>query len=114
MLRPHMCAEVHASGIEPAEERRTRPHLTLHEIDCRRRRFIVDGFHALPGERAGVFDGLSADPAPAWLLGGVIPIRCLATQHAPWAKSFPELRIARIEPVLRVLLRVKVIQIAVE
>ena len=30
---PHMRAEVHAGGVEPAEERRVRPDLTLHEID---------------------------------------------------------------------------------
>src|SRR5215475_13184109 len=49
---------MHSRGIEPAEERRIRPDLTLHEIDGRGGGFVVDRFHTLSGERSGILDCL--------------------------------------------------------
>ena len=84
---PHMRAEVHAGGVEPAEERRVRPRLTLHEIDGGGRRLVVDRLHPLLGQRAGVLDGLPADSAPARLLGRIVVIDALqrSTPRGPKA-----------------------------
>ena len=53
-------AEVHVRGVEPDEERGVGLVLSLDEIDCGLVEFVVDGLHALLGERAGVLDALGA------------------------------------------------------
>ncbi len=111
---PHMRAQVHAGGVEPAEKRRVRPGLTLDEVYCRGGRFVVDRLHAFPGECAGVLDGLLADLAPARLFGRVVALRRLGAQHAARAKGLPERGIARVSPRFRVLLGVEVVEVAEE
>src|SRR5262245_10362718 len=78
VLRSHVGPEMHARGIVPAEERRIGANLPLHEVDGGRRRLVVDRFHALPAERAGVLDSLFADAAPTRLLVWVVAVRSLA------------------------------------
>ena len=51
----------------------------LDEVDRRIRCFVVDRLHALLVKRAGILDGLLADPAPAFVRGRVIAVRGLAT-----------------------------------
>src|SRR5580704_60468 len=90
MRLPHMGAKVHTGGVVPAEERRIRPDLPLHEFDGGCGRLIVDCLHALAGERAGVFDGLLADLAPTRLLGRVVAVRRLGAQYTARAKGLPK------------------------
>jgi hypothetical protein len=47
----------------------------------------LDGRHALAGERAGVGDGLPADPPEPFVLGRVVHVGGLAVQHPRGANS---------------------------
>ena len=67
-------AQVHARGVEPAEERLP-GLLPLHVVDRGGGGLIVDRLHPLLGERAGVLDGLLADLAEARVFGGVVTCR---------------------------------------
>ena len=60
MLVLDVGAEVHASAVPPAEERLASLGLAGDEILSSGDGFLVDGLHALLGERAGVFDRLAA------------------------------------------------------
>jgi hypothetical protein len=91
MAGADMRSQVHAGRVEPDEEGLAGPLLPLHEIDRRGRRFIVDGFHALLGQRAGILDGLLADLAEARVDGRIVAIGRLAFQHAARAE-FGEIR----------------------
>src|SRR5690242_12505887 len=109
-----MGAEMHPGGIHPAEERLVRAHLTLHEVDPGGRRLVVDRLHTLFGERAGILDGLPADPAKAGLLGRIVAVRRLAAEDAARADSLPDHGITWIIPVLRVFLGIEVVKVAEE
>jgi len=75
-------AQVHASRVEPNEERLARCLLPLHEVDGRAEvsssivsiRFLVSAPVS--------FDGLPADLAEARIERGVIPVGSLAPQDA--------------------------------
>src|SRR5262249_2366720 len=87
-------------GVVPQEKRLS---FLVDLIDETERMFgdlFVDCFHALHGERSGVLDLLSAL--------AVSP----AVQHAAGAKSLPELRVAWIVGVLRLLLGIEVVEVA--
>ena len=71
-LRLGVRVEVHVRGVEPDEERLARVVLALDEILGRGDEFVVAGFHALLGQRAGVLDLLLADLAPARLFGRIV------------------------------------------
>ena len=75
---------------------------------------VVDRFHALAFERAGVLNGLLADAAPARLFRWIIAMGGLAAQHAARPEFLAKLNIPGIEMVLRIFLGVEVIEIAVE
>ena len=90
--------EVHPGGIHPDKERCSGFDLTLHEVDGRGGGFLIDRFHTLLGQRAGILDlaiGRSADDAAR-------------------AKAFAELFILRIVEVLRFFLGIQVIEVAEE
>ena len=93
MFRLHVGAEVHARGVPPAEERLPGLGLPRDELLGGGDDFVINGLHALLGERAGVLDGLAA------LAVG------LALEHAARAVFLPELRVLRIVQVLRLLIR---------
>src|SRR4051794_23894884 len=86
MVFAHMRSKVHAGRVEPAEERCVGPGMPLHKIDRGGRSLVVDSFHPLFGERAGVLYRLTADFAPARLFSGVVAVRCLASQDATGAE----------------------------
>ena len=58
--------------------------------------FVVDCFHPLFGERAGVFDGLLADFAEAGVDRGVVFVGGFAIEHAVRAPLGFERRVLRI------------------
>src|SRR4029077_5172346 len=114
MLGFHVREGVHARAVKPAEEWLVRLRLARDVIDCGVGGLVVDRLHALPGQRAGVLNGLLADAAPAGLLGRVVGIGSLAAQHAARSKRLLELWILRIGQPLRLLLGIEVIEVAEE
>ena len=110
----HVGAAVHPGAVAPAEERLAGLRLPLDVVDGRVRRLVVDRLHPLLGQRAGVLDGLLADPAPARLLGRVVLVRRLAPQHAARAEHLPELAGPAGSSLLRLLLGVEVVEVAEE
>ena len=101
-------AEVHAGAVPPAEERLAGLVLAGDEVLGGGDGFLIDGFHALLGERAGVLDGLAA------LAVG------LAMEHAARAEDLLEglaawqHHVAGVVLVFRLLLGVEVIEVAEE
>src|SRR5262249_7780708 len=65
IFRSHVWVEMHARAVPPAEERFVGLDLPLDEVDCSVGCLVVDRFHSLSGEWAGVLDGLHADLAEA-------------------------------------------------
>src|ERR1700684_473703 len=66
---------VHVGEVEPDEEGLAGVVCFLHEFLGARDEIVVAGFHALLGERTGIFDLLLAHPAPTWLDGRILLIR---------------------------------------
>ena len=97
-----MGAEMHAGRVVPDEKRLA---FLLHLVDESEGvfgRLLVDRFHALFGERAGVLDLL-----PAFAVGP-------AMQHAARSEPLVECRILRIVRILGLLLGIEVIEVAEE
>ena len=67
-----MGVEMHVGHVQPDKERLAGVVLALHEILGRRNKFVVAGFHALLGERAGIGHSLFSDLAPTRLIGRVV------------------------------------------
>jgi len=105
---------MHARAVPPAEERFVGLDLPLDEVDCSVGCLVVDRFHSLSGEWAGVLDGLHTDLAEARVDGGIIPVGCLGLEHAARTKFRSERRVLRIVGMLGLLLGIEVIQIAEE
>src|SRR6476659_6463506 len=93
-----MGKDVHPRGIKPAEKRLARLVLPIHEIQGGGEEFLVYGFHALRGQRPGILS---------------LAIRgCL--EDAAWAEPLFEFGVLRVIRILRLLLRIEVIEIAEE
>ena len=69
--------DVHAREVHPGEERLAGLDLPAHEVDAGGRRLVVDGFHALAVQRAGVLDRLFTDVTPVLLIGRVVFVGAL-------------------------------------
>jgi len=96
-----MCEDVHAGGVPPDEERLVRFLGAFHEVQRLGVDLFIDGFHTLLRQRTGVHDP---------------PIR-EAVNDAARPEPFLEVRILgllRIIRMLRLLLRVQVIEVAEE
>src|SRR6185369_5992122 len=109
---PHMGVEMHAGAVPPAEERLVALNLPLDEVDRRIGCVVVDGLHSLLGERTGILDGLLPDLAEARIDGRILPLGGFALEDAARAELRLERRILRIVSMLRLLLRIEVIEIA--
>ncbi len=114
MLGAHVGSKVHPRRVEPAEKRFAGFGLTIDEIHRGGGGFVVDGFHPLFGQWTGVFNGLLADTAKAWIFGGIVPVCGLALEDTARAQIRAESGIARVVEVLRFFLGVEVIEIAEE
>ena len=98
-LRREMRDDVHARRIQPAEERLAVLLGLVDELDRQVADLVIDGLHPLGIERAGVFDLLLADLAPARHLGRVILVRRPAVNHVARADDVQQfLRIVRDAP----------------
>ena len=82
MDRPHMREYVHARDIHPEEERLAGLDLTPDVVDCGADRLVVNGFHALFRQRAGILDGLLTDAAPVRVHSAVIFVARFAMKDA--------------------------------
>src|SRR5215468_3141182 len=112
-VRTHM----HVREVHPKEERLTGRGLVLDVLDGTGCDVIVDRLHPLLRQRAGVVDGLLAEPAEARVDRRVVPVGRLAVQYAARTEPFAKVRkIPRIWVVrqFRLFLGVQVIQISVE
>ena len=89
-----MREDVHAGGVVIAEERLVGLGLLVHPRNGGIGELIVDGFHALDGERAGVFDLLLADFAEDGIDGGVVGVGCPGVHDAARAELLLELGVA--------------------
>ena len=104
----HMGAEVHARAVPPAEERLARLGLAGDEVLGGGQGFVVDGLHALLGQRPEVLDGLAA------LAIG------LALDHAARAELLQEglavrqFHVSRVVAVLRLFFGIEVVEAADE
>jgi hypothetical protein len=102
MLVGDVGAQMHRGGVVPKEERLV---LVMALVDEGERMFghlVVDGLHALLGQRTGVLDGLAALAVGA------------AVQHAARAEALLEFRVLRVVRVFRFLLGIEVVQAAEE
>ncbi len=88
--------------------------LLLHPADSRGSDLLIDRFHALLGQRAGVLNRLLAYAAPARIGRRVILVSREAMQHASWPKFRKERRILGIIGQFRFFFSVQVIEIAEE
>ena len=104
-LRLRVGAEVHVGGVDPHEERRAVGVLATDEVDRRLGDLVVDGLHALLGQRPGVLDPLRA-----------VLVRP-RVQDAAGAEALAELREVGgrwVVGQLRLLLGVEVVEVAEE
>jgi len=86
-----------------------------HEIAGVRQEIILDRFHPLWCQRAGILDGLLADFSEPRVDVWVIDVRGLALQHAARLEVILEYRkVLRIVDLLGLLFRIQMIKIAVE
>ena len=116
-LRLRMRPVVHVGGVHPDEERRVGIVCPTNEVLAGVGEFLVDGFHALLGQRPGVLDALlAAGAAPA--VFGVVELVGRPGVDDP---ARPQLLVEQRELVLRrpvrvlwLLLCVEVVQVAEE
>ena len=116
-LRLRMGAEVHVRRVEPDEERRPVGGLSLDEVEPLLEHLVVDRLHPLLVQRACVLDPLLADAAEARLLGVVVLVRRPGVDDATRSEALAEVgEIVGRRPVrlLRLLLRVQVVEVAEE
>src|SRR5579863_9382138 len=101
-------------GIHPDEERHSGMRLTLDKIDCGTGGLVVDRFHALYGQRSGVFDLLFANLAEARIGGRVVGLGGGALQYTSRAEPCGKSGILGIIRILRILFGIQVVEIAEE
>ena len=103
-------------AVELYQRKKGLSALTCFSIQPRARcsDLLIDGFHALLGQRAGVFNGLLAYSAPAGISRRVILVSCEAVQHASGSELLLECRILGIVGQFRLFFGVQVIEIAEE
>src|SRR5215831_13022608 len=92
----NVSSEMHGGSVVPQEEWLVRLGLFLHPCKRGAGDFLVNGFHALLGERAGVFNFLFSYTTPAGVRGRVIVVCRPAVQHATWSELGLELWVLRI------------------
>ena len=113
-LRREARKHVHAGAVVPDEERLPGLDRPLHEVHRPRDQFVLDGFHALSRDGAGILAGLLADLAEPRVHRRVVHVRGLAVEQAARAEGRLELRVLRIIRVFGLLLGVEVVEVAVE
>ena len=106
--------EVHVSRVQPHEPRLAGLVLALDEVARGGDKFVVAGFHALLGQRAGVLDLLLADLAPARLDRLVVLVGGPGVHHAARSELLLEPRILRVVDHLRLFFGVEVVEVAEE
>src|SRR6266699_5083722 len=105
---------MHAGGIEIAEPRRIGPVLAVDEVERSVEELLVHRLHARGVERAGVFDGLLAYPAVGRINGWIVAIARLALENSARPELRAETLVLRVIGVLRLFLRIKVVEVAEE
>ena len=99
VLGREMRSEMHCGGVVPKKEWLLCFGLLLHPSECGRRDLLVDGFHALFGQRTSIRDGLSALAITQ------------AMEHAARAELLFEFRVLGVIGKLWLLFGIQVIEI---
>ena len=103
--------DVHARGIPPDEKRLVGLVSLVDELKRPLGDLLVDRLHPPFGERAGVLDFLLADLAVMRIDGRIVHVRGPGMKHAARPEFTLELGQLRIVGVLRLLLRVEVVEV---
>jgi hypothetical protein len=106
--------DVHARGVDVAEERLARLRLFVHPSEGRVGEFVVNCAHALYGQRAGVLDFLRTHFSKYRVDRGVIFVSSPTVNDAARQKKRSEPWVFRIIGVFWLLFGVQVVQIAEE
>src|SRR5262249_13133250 len=97
-LRRQVSEHVHAGRVEVTEERLPSFVLPVYEIEGRLQKLLIDGLHALLGQRSSVFDLAVGE----------------GMNDAARAEPLAELGTLRIVGILGLLLRIQVVEVAEE
>ena len=108
MLGLDVGAEVHAGAVPPAEERFALLVHASDEILGGGDGFLINGLHALLGQRTGVLDGLAA------LAVGLAMEHTARTERLAKGFAVGQLHVAGVVLVFRFLLGIEVIEVAEE
>ncbi len=104
--------DVHARRVEPAEERLAVLFSLVDEVEGQVADFVIDRLHAFWIKRAGIFNPLLADLAPARHLGRVIDVGRPRVNHVSRANDIQEF--LRVVGMRRVFHRIEVIEVTEE
>src|SRR6185369_12693147 len=105
---------VHGRRVVPKEEWLVVGDLLLHPVDRSSSYLFVDCFHALLGERTGIFDFLLAYTSKPRILAWIINVRCGALKHSAGTELLPESWILWIVRIFRLLFCIQVIEVPKE
>src|SRR5450432_3388754 len=86
-LRFEVCMNVHASRVEPDEERLAGFVLPVNEIKSRTEKLFVHRLHTLFGQRSRILALLLTPFAEAWLILSIVRVRRYALEYAARAKK---------------------------
>src|SRR5437879_13735828 len=107
-----MRPDVHAGRVPPDEGRLAVLVCSVNEVQRAIGDLLVHCFHALDCQWAGVFARLLAPGSEAWISRrGIVRVRGFALQNAARTEPRFESRILWVVGVLRLLLRVQVVEI---
>src|ERR1700678_4108908 len=90
--RLEMRENMHPRRVYVAEPRAALFGLSLHEIERGGDELLVDCFHTLFGQRAGVLDCLLADLTELRIDGRIVLVGSLAFENAARTELLPEIR----------------------
>src|ERR1700759_4697123 len=113
-LGAEVSEDVHARGIEVAEEGLAGLSLLVHPVERGSGELVVDGFHALYGERAGVFYSLLADFAERRINSGVVLVGGPAVHDAARTELGFETRVFGVVRIFGFFFGVEVVEVAEE
>src|SRR3954453_11556319 len=110
-VRPH----VHPGGVVPQQERLLGVMGAVDEVERTLQQVVFPCLHALAGQGASVLDRLLADPSESRVLRGVVDVAGPAVKDPTRDEELlKDRQILRVVRLLGLLLRVEVVEVAVE
>src|SRR5258708_18192357 len=105
---------MHPAWIDPHEEGLLVAVCAIDELRRGLEEFLIDGFHALLGERTGILAFLFAPGAKTGIVARRVGRDCHALHHAARAELRLERWILRIVRIFRLIFGIQMIEIAKE